>query len=252
VDRPTTVGWVSRSEHLIHVADLRQALAQRDPKAPSAHEGAASGDRPALLLDVRWRLTDTAGAGRQRYAVGHLPGARFLDLAQVLTTHSDDPRDGRHPLPDIQTLEHGLGALGVEEGDEVIVYDEPGSFAAARAWWVLRWAGIRARVLDGGLPAWVDVGGDLEAGDEVSWAVTAPKLTPGHLPTLTADEAAAQAGRGVLLDARAPQRYRGVRSSHSTRAPAMSPGRSTCRPPGCSPTVAPCCPMASCGELFAA
>jgi len=84
-----------------------------------------------------------------------------------------------------------------------------GSFAAARAWWVLRWAGIRARVLDGGLPAWVDVGGALEAGDEVSWAVSAPKLTPGHLPTLTADEAAAQARRGVLLDARAPQRYRG-------------------------------------------
>jgi len=200
---------VSRSEHLVRAVDLRRALAQRGSEASPGNERPPATGRPVLLLDVRWRLTDRAGADRERHAVGHLPGARFLDLEQVLTTHSDDPRDGRHPLPDVETLEHGLGALGVEVVDDVVVYDEPGSFAAARAWWVLRWAGIRARVLDGGLLAWVEIGGPLEAGDEVTWGATTPRLTPGHLPTLTADDAATRGQRAVLLDARAPERYRG-------------------------------------------
>lgn len=208
-DRATTVGRVSRSEHLVRAVDLRRALAQRGSEASPGNERPPATGRPVLLLDVRWRLTDRAGADRERHAVGHLRGARFLDLEQVLTTHSDDPRDGRHPLPDVETLEHGLGALGVEVVDDVVVYDEPGSFAAARAWWVLRWAGIRARVLDGGLPAWVEIGGPLEAGDEVTWGATTPRLTPGHLPTLTADDAATRGQRAVLLDARAPERYRG-------------------------------------------
>ncbi len=162
-----------------------------------------------IVLDVRWRLGDPPGAGRARYAVGHLPGARFLELEQVLTGHTDDPRAGRHPLPDVAALEQGLGALGVTAADDVVVYDDPGSFAAARAWWVLRWAGIRARVLDGGLPAWVASGGHLQYGDEVSWPVTSSTLTTGQLSTLTIDEAAAYPEHGVLLDARSPERFRG-------------------------------------------
>jgi len=188
----TTVGEVSRTEHLVAAVDLLQRL----PHQP-------------VLLDVRWRLGDPPGAGRERYAAGHLPGARFLDLEEVLTSHSDDPRDGRHPLPDLETLERGLGALGVEDADEVVVYDEPGSFASARAWWVLRWAGIQARVLDGGLSAWLTLGGPLEVGDEVGWPAKNPQLTLGRLPSLSAQDAAAYAERGVLLDARAPERYRG-------------------------------------------
>ncbi len=115
------------------------------------------------LLDVRWRLSDAPGDGGRRYADGHLPGARFLDLEAVLTSHTGDPLDGRHPLPDTSTLAEGLGALGVRPDDDLVVYDEPGSFAAERAWWVLRWAGLRARVLDGGIDAWVD--GGTAAGD---------------------------------------------------------------------------------------
>jgi len=182
---------VSRAEHLVTARDLRAAAA-----AP-------------VVLDVRWRLADARGAGRQRYAVGHLPGARFLDLELVLTRHADDPRDGRHPLPDVATLERGLGAAGVDPGEDVVVYDEPGSWAAARAWWVLRWAGIRARVLDGGLPAWVACCGRLEVGSDVSWTATEPGLTVGHLRTLTIDEAAQWPSGGMLVDARAPERYRG-------------------------------------------
>ena len=89
-----------------------------------------------------------------------------------------------------------------------MVYDEPGSFAAGRAWWVLRWAGLDVRVLDGGLPAWVAAGGRLEAGEaEFAPSASIPELTTGQLPTLTADEAASF--DGLLVDVRAPERYRG-------------------------------------------
>lgn len=157
------------------------------------------------LLDVRWRLGDADGAGRERYLAGHIPGARFLDLESVLTSHGE-PTDGRHPLPDVDTLEEGLGALGVSGDRLVVVYDEAGSFAASRAWWVLRWAGLNVRVLDGGLGAWTAQGRPLAEGEAQVTPVDL-LLTVGHLPTITADEAAAF--DGTLMDARAPERFRG-------------------------------------------
>lgn len=171
-------------------------------------------DRPTLL-DVRWRLGEPTGAGRQRYAAGHLPGARWVDLETVLTRHTDDPRDGRHPLPDAATLTAGLAAADVRGDGAIVVYDEGGSFAASRAWWVLTWAGLPVRVLDGGIDAWVGAGGTLESGDlESGDPRQAPppaltELTVGALPTVTADQAAAVPETGVLVDVRAPERFRG-------------------------------------------
>lgn len=161
----------------------------------------------AQLLDVRWTLGEQPGSGFGRYLQGHLPGARFLDLEAVLTGPTTDPMRGRHPLPDADQLGAGLGALGVDPSRPVVVYDEPGSFAAGRAWWVLRWAGLDVRVLDGGLRAWVASGRGLET-DEPDAAPGQPLLlTTGHLPTLDADEVAAF--DGVLIDVRGPARYRG-------------------------------------------
>ncbi|HEU4998740.1 MAG TPA: sulfurtransferase [Lapillicoccus sp.] len=181
---------MSRTEHLVSVPEL----------ASSA----------VLLLDVRWHLTDAPGDGRRRYARGHLPGARFLDLEEVLTAHTGNPRDGRHPLPDVPTLTAGLEALGVTAEDDLVVYDEPGSYAAERAWWVLRWAGLRTRVLDGGIEAWTQAGKPLEEGDPVAVTPSRLHLTVGRLPTIDADEAAdLTAAGGVLVDGRAPERYRG-------------------------------------------
>lgn len=195
-------GRLSRDDVLVPVDRLRAELAQ-DP-AP-------------VLLDVRWRLGEEPGAGGRRYDAAHLPGARFLDLETVLTTHTGDPLDGRHPLPDVATLQHGLGTIGVREDDDVVVYDEPGSFAAERAWWVLTWAGLRVRVLDGGLTAWTAAGGPTS--DEVVTPPTSsPVLSTGHLPVLTADEAADLARTGVLLDARASERYRGETEPLDPRA----------------------------------
>jgi thiosulfate/3-mercaptopyruvate sulfurtransferase len=182
---------MSRLEHLVSVEELVTDV-------PSA--------RP---LDVRWNLTDTSGDGRRRYAAGHLPGAHFVDLEEVLTSHTGDPLDGRHPLPDAATLAAGLGSLGVAEDDDIVVYDEPGSFGAERAWWVLRWAGLRARVLDGGLPAWVEAGLPVETGELSAPRPTRLELTVGQLPMIDVDAAARFAEDGVLLDARAGERYRG-------------------------------------------
>lgn len=160
------------------------------------------------LLDVRWRLGEPAGAGVERYREGHLPGARFLDLEAVLTGSHSDPLQGRHPLPTPEQVASGLAALGIDAAREIVVYDEPRSFAAGRAWWVLRWLGLDVRVLDGGLTAWQAAGAPLETGDP---APTEPiqigPLTPGQLPTLTADEVAEF--DGLLIDVRAPERYRG-------------------------------------------
>lgn len=160
------------------------------------------------LLDVRWNLGAPEGAGLISYLAGHLPGARFLDLEAVLTGPSNEPHLGRHPLPDAERVAAGLSALGIDPARPIVVYDHPGSFAAGRAWWVLRWLGLNVRVLDGGVRAWLAAGGPLETGESPPRRRTrVGPLTPGQLPTLDADQAAAFTG--TLIDARAPERFRG-------------------------------------------
>lgn len=163
------------------------------------------GQRQPLVLDVRWRLAGPSG--RNDFHSGHIPGAVFLDLDADLCGPPGEA--GRHPLPDPQRLQAALRAAGVRTGEPVVVYDGGDGMAAARAWWTLRWAGHQdVRVLDGGFPAWQSAGGPVtaevpqpQAGDIV--------VRPGGLPVLDAEQAAALAEEGVLLDARAPQRFRG-------------------------------------------
>ncbi|MBN9104547.1 MAG: sulfurtransferase [Propionibacteriaceae bacterium] len=180
----------ARSEVLIDVVRLPDALAAG-----------------AQLLDVRWHLGEAPGTGHREFTEGHIPGARFLDMENVLTGPTTDPTLGRHPLPDAARLEAGLGALGIDAGRPIVVYDLPTAFVAGRAWWVLRWVGLDVRVLDGGLPAWVAAGGELESGDPEPPEPTPLHLTTGQLPTIYADEAARF--DGVLIDVRAAERYRG-------------------------------------------
>lgn len=165
-----------------------------------ADDGAAA----PLLLDVRWTL---AGSDRAGYAEGHLPGAAFLDLDRELASPPGD--GGRHPLPTAASVEETFRRLGITPDRDVVVYDGGVAAAAARAWWVLRWAGHeRVRVLDGGLPAWVAAGGAVEAGDVVPVPAADVAVRVGALPVLDADDVLA--GRAaVLLDARAPERFRG-------------------------------------------
>lgn len=157
------------------------------------------------VLDVRWRLG--APPGLDDYLKAHIPGAAFLDLDRDLCGRPG--AGGRHPLPDPAVLREALRAAGVRSDRAVVTYDHGDGMAAARAWWTLRWAGHRrVRVLDGGFAAWQAASGPVVGGVE---AVERGdfEVEPGGMPVLTAAEAAALAQRGVLLDARVPQRYRG-------------------------------------------
>lgn len=155
-----------------------------------------------VLLDVRWQLGGPPG--RPQYEAGHLPGARYVDLDRELAGPAGAA--GRHPLPDPAVFTEAMRRAGVSLGTPVVVYDGGQGWAAARAWWMLRWAGHRdVRVLDGGLAAW---DGPLETGTpRVEPGDFTP--APGGMRLLTADEAAELARAGLLLDARAPERYRG-------------------------------------------
>ncbi|WP_375399488.1 sulfurtransferase [uncultured Amnibacterium sp.] len=158
------------------------------------------------VLDVRWRLDRPDG--RPEYLLGHLPGAVYVDLDTELAQHGA-PTDGRHPLPPLAALQASARRWGIDDGDTVVVYDDLKNLSSSRAWWVLRAAGIDdVRVLDGSLRGWTASGRTLETGDVVAepGGVT---LRGGRQPTLSIEEAAALPSAGVLLDARAAERYRG-------------------------------------------
>ncbi|MER5730186.1 sulfurtransferase [Streptomyces sp. NPDC002138] len=167
-----------------------------------------AGNRPPVLLDVRWQL---GGPDlRAAYEAGHLAGAVYVDLDQELAGPAGS--GGRHPLPDPEAFGAVMRRAGVSAGTPVVVYDGGQGWAAARAWWLLRWTGHgEVRVLDGGLDAWTAAGGAVTA--EPSVPVEGDfKPNPGAEGgpgLLDADGAAALARAGVLLDARAGERYRG-------------------------------------------
>lgn len=183
----------ARGDVFISVTELAQRLDAGDP---------------TTILDVRWQLG--APDGRDAHEAGHLPAAVYVALEDELSDHGVPDR-GRHPLPSGTHLQEAARGWGVRRGVPVVVYDDWNRAGSARAWWVLRAAGITdVRILDGGLSAWRAAGGAIQTG-----AVTPPPgdivvpqhdLYAGALPTLTAEEAAEHPN---LLDARAPQRFRG-------------------------------------------
>lgn len=173
---------------------------------PAELAGILETGKPVTLLDVRWALGRSDG--REAYQCGHIPGAVFVDLETELAGPAS-PAAGRHPLPTLESLQDSARSWGVQAGVPVVVYDAVGGLSAARAWWLLRWAGLTdVRILDGGLAAWTARGGSLESGDVVA-GESQVVLAGGRLPVLDADGAAALASDGVLLDARAGERFRG-------------------------------------------
>jgi thiosulfate/3-mercaptopyruvate sulfurtransferase len=159
------------------------------------------------VLDVRWELGWPPNAGYERYLEGHIPGAAFVDLETALAGPPGE--GGRHPLPAAEDFGSAMRAAGVRADRSVVVYDGGILMAAARAWWLLRYFGhSRVFVLDGGFGGWLAAGHAIERG---AVAVEAGDFVPraGGMPLLDASGAARVAGSGVLLDARAGERFRG-------------------------------------------
>jgi thiosulfate/3-mercaptopyruvate sulfurtransferase len=169
----------------------------------------ATDDDAIRVVDVRWYLNRT-GAGRTAYDAGHIPGAIFLDLDTDLSDPNGLGAPGRHPLPPPAAFRRRLEAAGIGSRHFVVAYDDSGGTTAARLWWMLD--NLRHRggvvVLDGGIGAWISAGGALDTSD--------PHYPPGTLDlkdewtnVVERSELAGRLGDLTLLDARAPERYRG-------------------------------------------
>ena len=162
------------------------------------HESLAS----VTVLDVRYRMGGPGG--RAEHERGHVPGAAYVDMDSELAAPPGE--GGRHPLPPTDVFEAAMRRAGVRGGKPVVAYDDWAGLAAGRAWWLLLYHGHPdVRVLDGAWPAWVEAGGAVHTG------TTLPgrgdfTAQPGQMPVV---EAADVLGVPVLVDARAPERYRG-------------------------------------------
>lgn len=176
------------------------------------HPTPAPQDGALVVLDVRWSATDPT-EGYDTYRQGHIPGAVYVSMSGQLAGHGA-PSAGRHPLPDPTKLTDSLRMLGINNGDTVVVYDNVSSASAARAWWLLRHAGLETvYVLDGGLEAWREAGRPLQAGDVLPVPGDA-HLSWGKMPVIDTEDIESFVASGVLIDARVPQRYTGEEEPH--------------------------------------
>jgi thiosulfate/3-mercaptopyruvate sulfurtransferase len=167
------------------------------------------GDTGVAIVDCRFDLA-SSGAGRQAYLAAHIPGARFADLNQDLSVPPGKDT-GRHPLPGKEQFATLLGAFGIDNGTQVIAYDQGNGALAARFWWMLRWVGHdAAALLDGGFDAWRAAGGAVEAGAQV-----VPgrhfELRGAGQPIVTSEQVLVATVRRdrLIVDARAAERYAG-------------------------------------------
>lgn len=179
---------------------------------PVAALAARLGGPGLVIVDCRHVLADPA-AGERAWREARLPGARFAHLDRDLSGHDRPATEGRHPLPAEADFLATLGRLGITPGATVVAYDAgDGAMAAARLWWLLDLLGHRdAYVLDGGLAAWQAAGLPLDTGAPAPVRAAAYPGRFDRSRLATADDVAARAGEapGWLLDARAPERFRG-------------------------------------------
>jgi thiosulfate/3-mercaptopyruvate sulfurtransferase len=169
------------------------------------------GDPDWVVFDCRHDLSEHA-RGAQLYAEGHLPGAFFAPVETVLSGEKTGA-NGRHPLPDAQAFAAFLNAHGVTPETQIVAYDDVGGQYAARLWWLARWIGLtRAAVLDGGLPKWRASGyaltRDVPTRRDGGSVIARPDAT-AVVEAASVLETVNGSGGWLVLDARAPERFRG-------------------------------------------
>lgn len=175
------------------------------------------GESDLLVLDVRHDL-NSHEAGRLAYAQGHIPGARFLDHETQLSAPKTG-QNGRHPLPPLANFKELMRSLGLQPQTQVVAYDSSGGMFATHLWWMLRWIGHeKVAVLDGGWPAWLAAGGEVETTVHTSPALqgledadSRIESAPAAMPTVSSDDVLENISRPTftVVDARAENRYRG-------------------------------------------
>lgn len=187
--------------------------------------------RPELkVLDATWvpPFLKDRDSGRTCYENGHIPGAVYFDIDVI----ADQDSHLSHMLPDISDFDPMLGALGIGDGDEVVVYDSNNFFASARVWWTLRAMGLtEVAVLDGGLKAWQDIGGAVET--EIP--VPEPKeytamFLRRFVRNMDEMRAHVEAGDQPILDARDHGRFNGTSPEPRAGLPSGHMPGSVCVP----------------------
>jgi thiosulfate/3-mercaptopyruvate sulfurtransferase len=175
----------------------------------SAAELAARLPDPAwVIVDCRHNLADV-DAGERTYRAAHIAGAQFMHMDRDLSGARTGV-NGRHPLPRIADIGATLGRAGIDDSKQVIAYDQNNGMWASRLWWLLQWLGNpAAAVLDGGLDRWIAEGHLLTAEEPHRQPATFIARQPA--PTASAGELLEHLHDGALtvIDARAPERYRG-------------------------------------------
>ncbi len=166
-------------------------------------------DPDLVIVDCRHDLANPQ-AGREAYALDHIPGAVFLSLDEDLSGPKTGS-NGRHPLPDPGWLSARLGAAGIGNDSHVVAYDGSGGMYAARLWWMLGWLGHdNVQVLDGGYPAWQGARQRVSANVRpVESKSFTPHLRPERRVTAAQVEADLRESSFQVVDARSPERFRG-------------------------------------------
>lgn len=179
------------------------------PLISTSELAALIGDPNLVIADTRHDLMNPS-IGRDAYAAAHIPGAMYLSIDDDLSG-AKTGKNGRHPLPSPEAFAVTLGAKGISNQSKVVVYDQGSAMFVGRLWWMLRWVGHdNVFVLDGGVAQWVKEGRTTETAANVR-AATTFTASPRDEMRLTVEQtqaALAQPQRRIL-DARAPERYRG-------------------------------------------
>ena len=170
------------------------------------------GDSQWAIVDCRFQLTDEQW-GEREYRVAHIPGASYAHLDKDLSGQKTGS-NGRHPLPEPAALVQTFIRLGIGSEMQVVVYDQDSGMFASRLWWLLRWMGHDAvAVLDGGFAKWTAEGRPVESAGSSHYVRSAVRFTGAPRLDMTVDvndvAAIVEHGGSMLLDARAPERYRG-------------------------------------------
>ncbi|MFF1692258.1 sulfurtransferase [Streptomyces sp. NPDC058257] len=189
------------------VKDVVISASELDTVLREGIEGIEGASASVIVLEV-----GRAEAGNPdplvSYAAGHIPGARYVPFEAGFVGQST-ASSGHGPLPEASDLQQRLRTWGVDDNSTVVVCTRQSPAVAARAWWILRWAGVRdVRCLNGGCAAWQAFGGPIDVHVPPPGAGTAV-VRPGSLPVLSAEDAGRLAASGHLIDARAPEAYAG-------------------------------------------